>query len=51
VQKQYRYRTLLKARNQGAKPLQTALRRTREAYGSPPNGYHVALDVDALGLL
>jgi primosomal protein N' (replication factor Y) len=51
VQKQYRYRTLLKARNQGAKPLQTALRRTREAHGSPPNGYHVAVDVDALGLL
>jgi len=51
VQKQYRYRTLLKAQNRGAKPLQTALRRTREAHGSPPNGYHVAVDVDALGLL
>jgi len=51
VKKQYRYRTLLKARGQGAKPLQQALRRTKEAHGSPPNGYHVAIDVDALGLL
>ena len=51
VQKQYRYRTLLKSRSGGAKPLQTALRRTREAHGTPPNGYHVAIDVDALGLL
>jgi primosomal protein N' (replication factor Y) len=51
VKKQYRYRTLLKARGQGAEPLQQALRRTKEAHGSPPNGYHVAIDVDALGLL
>ena len=51
VQKQYRQRTLLKSRGGGATPLQTALRRTREAHGSPPNGYHVAIDVDALGLL
>jgi len=51
VQKQYRQRTLLKARGRGAKSLQTALRRTREAHGSPPNGYHVAIDVDALGVL
>ena len=50
VKKQYRYRTLLKARG-GAAPLQTALRRTRDAHGTPPNGYHVAIDVDALGLL
>jgi len=51
VKKQYRYRTLLKARGGSARPLQTALRRTREAHGTPPNGYHVAIDVDALDLL
>jgi len=51
VKKQYRRRTLLKARGGGAGPLQTALRRTREAHGPPPDGYHVAIDVDALGLL
>jgi primosomal protein N' (replication factor Y) len=51
VKKQHRYRTLLKSRSGGAHPLQVALRRTREAEGTPPNGYHVAIDVDALGLL
>jgi len=51
VKKQHRYRTLLKARGQGAKPLQTALRRTKDAHGSPPNGYHVAIDVDAQDVL
>jgi len=51
VKEQYRYRTLLKSRGGGAQPLQTALRRTREAHGTPPNAYHVAIDVDALGLL
>jgi primosomal protein N' (replication factor Y) len=51
VKKQYRQRTLLKVRGGGAGPLQTALRRTREAHGPPPDGYHVAIDVDALGLL
>jgi len=51
VKKQYRQRTLLKVRGGGAGPLQTTLRRTREAHGPPPDGYHVAIDVDALGLL
>ncbi len=51
VKKQYRYRTLLKSRSGDVTPLQTALRRTRTAHGTPPNGYHVAIDVDALGLL
>ena len=51
VKEQYRYRTLLKSRGGGAQPLQTALRRTRDAHGTPPNAYHVAIDVDALGLL
>ncbi|PQJ36363.1 primosomal protein N' [Salinibacter sp. 10B] len=51
VQKQHRYRTLLKSRSGGAQPLQTALRRSRKAEGTPPNGYHVAIDMDALGLL
>ena len=51
VQKQHRFRTLLKATGGSAQPLQAALRRTREAYGTPPNGYHIAIDVDALGVL
>ena len=51
VKKQHRYRTILKARGPKHGPLQQALRRTRQAYGSPPNGYHVSIDVDALGLL
>jgi primosomal protein N' (replication factor Y) len=51
VKKQHRYRTLLKARRQGARSLQRALRRTKDARGSPPNGYHVAVDVDAQDVL
>jgi len=51
VKKQHRYRTILKARGAKHGLLQQALRRTKKAYGSVPNGYHVSLDVDALGLL
>jgi primosomal protein N' (replication factor Y) len=51
VQKQHRYRTLLKARSGSAHPLQTALRQARDAHGTPPNGYHIGIDVDALDLL
>ena len=51
VKKQYRYRTLLKAHGEGVRPLQAALRRTREASGGPPSGYHVAIDVDAQDVL
>jgi primosomal protein N' (replication factor Y) len=51
VKKQYRYRTLLKSRSGGAQPLQAALRRAQDAHGSPPNGYHVAIDVDAQDVL
>ena len=51
VKKQHRYRTLLKARGGSARPLQTALRQARDAHGSPPNGYHIGIDVDALDLL
>ena len=51
VKKQYRYRTLLKAPGEGARSLQAVLRRTREASGGPPNGYHVAIDVDAQDVL
>jgi primosomal protein N' (replication factor Y) len=51
VKKQHRYRTLLKVRGGSPAPLQTALRRTRDAHGSPPNGYHVAIDVDAQDVL
>jgi len=51
VKKQYRFRTILKARNAKHGALQKALRRTKVAFGSVPNGYHVSIDVDALGLL
>ena len=49
VKRQYRFRTILKSRQaQGA--LQQTLRRTHAALGTPPRGYHVSLDVDAMGL-
>jgi len=51
VKKQHRYRTILKARGQSHRVLQQALRRTKEEFSSVPNGYHVSIDVDALGLL
>ncbi|WP_118831552.1 replication restart helicase PriA [Salinibacter ruber] len=51
VKKQHRYRTLLKVRGGSPGPLQTALRRTRDAHGAPPNGYHVAVDVDTQDVL
>ena len=51
VKKQHRYRTILKARGQSHRVLQQALRQTTEAFSSVPNGYHVSIDVDALGLL
>ncbi|HHP7239377.1 replication restart helicase PriA [Longibacter sp.] len=50
VKKQFRYRTVLKSR-QSQTSIQTALRRTEDSYGSVPNGYHVSIDVDAVGLL
>ncbi|PEN12594.1 primosomal protein N' [Longibacter salinarum] len=50
VKKQFRYRTVLKSR-QSQKHLQSALRRTEQSFGSVPNGYHVSIDVDAVGLL
>ena len=49
VKRQYRFRTILKARRHP--PIQAALRRTQQAQGTPPNGYHVSIDVDAVGLL
>jgi len=51
VKKQHRYRTLLKVRGGSPAPLQRALRRTRDARGTPPNGYHVAVDVDTQDVL
>ncbi|MFP4228521.1 MAG: primosomal protein N' [Salinivenus sp.] len=51
VKKQHRYRTLLKARGGSARPLQRTLRQARDDHGTPPTGYHVAIDVDALDLL
>jgi len=50
VKRQFRYRTVLKSRA-SQKALQSALRRTESAYGSVPNGYHVSIDIDAVGLL
>jgi primosomal protein N' (replication factor Y) len=50
VKKQFRYRTVMKSR-QSQKVLQSALRRTEQSHGSIPNGYHVSIDVDAVGLL
>ncbi len=51
VKKQHRYRTLLKSRSGGAQPLQAALCHAKDAHGAPPNGYHVAIDVDAQDVL
>ncbi len=50
IKKQYRYRTLLRARRAAGDGLQALLRHGREHGGSPPQGYHVAIDVDAIGL-
>jgi primosomal protein N' (replication factor Y) len=50
VKKQFRYRTVLKCQR-SQKLLQSALRRTEQSYGSVPNGYHVSIDIDAVGLL
>ena len=49
VKRQYRYRAILKAQRHPL--LRQALHRTKDAHGSPPNGYHVSIDVDAVGLL
>ena len=51
VKKQFRYHTHVRVpRTTDAPPLQPLLRAADEAFGSPPRGYHVAIDVDALGL-
>jgi primosomal protein N' (replication factor Y) len=49
VKRQYRFRTILKAHRHP--PLREALHGTQQAQGTPPNGYHVSIDVDAVGLL
>ena len=49
VKRQFRFRTILKAHRHAT--LQQAIRRTKDATGGVPNGYHVSVDVDALDLL
>jgi len=51
VKKQFRYHTHVRVPRVARAPaLQPLLRAADEAFGSPPRGYHVAIDVDALGL-
>ncbi|MFQ5569190.1 MAG: primosomal protein N' [Rhodothermales bacterium] len=49
VKRQYRYHTIIKA-PRNAPQLQDVLRAVSRSFGNPPRGYHVALDVDAIGL-
>ena len=49
IKKSYRYHTLLKT-GRGDINLQHVLRRAQETFGSPKNGYYIAVDVDAVGL-
>jgi len=52
VKRQYRYHTILKVRrdSQNARALQTMIRRANDAFGNPPRGYRVIVDVDPIGL-
>ncbi len=49
VKRQYRYHTIIKA-SRNVTTLQEMLRETVRAFGNPPRGYHVSIDVDAIGL-
>ena len=49
VKKQYRYHTIIKA-PKTVTMLQDVLRETARKFGKVPRGYHVAIDVDAIGL-
>lgn len=50
VKRQYRYHTLLKASRQHPTDIQTILRDANTRFGAPPRHYHIAIDVDAVGL-
>ncbi len=51
VKKQFRFHTHIRVpRTAEAPALQPLLRAANESYGSPPRGYHIGIDVDALGL-
>ena len=51
VKRQYRYHTIVKApRSLPMLAVQHVLRRATEAFGSPPRGYRIAVDVDPMGL-
>lgn len=49
VKRQYRYHTILKAPRTISK-LQDMLRETTRKFGKTPRGYHISIDVDAIGL-
>ncbi len=52
VKKQYRYHTIIKVpRRTDAPDLQAILSHTVHAFGNPPKGVHIAIDVDPVGLL
>lgn len=51
VKRQYRFHTIVKApRNQPMLELQNLLRHANHAFGHPPTGYRIAIDVDPMGL-
>ncbi len=51
IKKHFRYHTLIKVPvGYGYTQLRTALREVRDTVAKPPTGYHVAIDVDAVGL-
>ncbi len=49
LKRQYRYHTIIKA-PKTVTMLQDVLRETARKFGNTPRGYHVAIDVDAIGL-
>ena len=51
VERQYRYATTLRYRGSTPHVIQQAIRRARDEAGSVPNGYHVAIDIDAQGVV
>ncbi|MCZ6779570.1 MAG: primosomal protein N', partial [Acidobacteria bacterium] len=49
VKRQYRYHTIIKA-PKNVTGLQDILRETVRKFGNAPRGYHISIDVDAMGL-
>ena len=49
VKRQYRYHTIIKA-PKTVTGLQDMLREVVKNFGNTPRGFHVAIDVDAIGL-